>query len=205
MSIGDIKHRIKNANFIGVCGFAQSGKDTIVKILETIGFKRVSLADPVRQGIYNINPIVFVDDEFHYLLKSTKCLMNNPSTLFYNLRDIVNNTGWDNAKKIPEVRRLLQYYGTEGAREIFGDKIWLDTADKYIKENNINKVAVSDIRFPNELDWIRSKDNNLIIKIKRDGIGPINSHCSDLGIKDELCDIIITNDGTIKDLTSKLL
>ncbi len=83
--------------------------------------------------------------------------MNNDSTWFVNLRPVVNVLGWDEAKKIPEIRRLLQHYGTEGARLIFGNTIWTDVADKYIQTMDIKKVAVSDVRFLNELDWVRSK------------------------------------------------
>ena len=210
MSVGDIKKRIKNADFVGISGFAQSGKDETAKILSIIGFQRVSLADPVRQGIYNINPIVVVysnDSHYETLVYSSQFVGKHRvfnEYIILNLKEIVDFLGWDEAKKISEVRRLLQYYGTEGAREIFGQTIWTDTADKYIRENNITKVAVSDVRFLNELDWVRSKNNNLIIKIKREGIGPINNHSSDMGISDELCDIIIYNNGTLKDLEKEI-
>ncbi len=206
MSIGYVKERIKNCDFLSFTGFATTGKDEAVKILESIGFKRVSLADPVRQGVYNINPIVFVPrDYLTNKIYEMHSLHNVFDGRYYKLKLVVDLQGWDEAKKIPEVRRLLQYYGTEGGRQIFGDTIWTDTADKFIRENNIKKVAVSDVRFPNELDWVRYKENNLVIKIKRQGVGPINSHTSDLGIADELCDIIIDNDGTLEDLKNKLI
>lgn len=197
---------MKKINFIGVTGFAQSGKDEIVKILNTIGFTRVSLADPVRQGIYNINPFVFIPFEFKHLVEEISPSKETyPYLCVYRLKDIVDKIGWDNAKKITEVRRLLQYYGTEGARDIFGDSIWTDTADKYIKENNIKKIAISDIRFENELKWLKSKQDSFLIKVKRPGIGPINSHSSDLGINDNKCDIVIENNGTLEELKIKIL
>lgn len=205
MAIGDINSEEKM--FIGFTGFAQTGKDEATKILvENLGFERVSLADKVRQGIYNINPYVLIyPNEPNYDTLNKKFIDVLSGNLVLRLQPIVDYIGWDEAKKIKEVRRLLQYYGTEGARYIFGDTIWMDTADKYIENKNINKVAVSDIRFPNELEWIRSKPNNLIIKIKRKGVGPVNSHSSDLGIEDNLCDIVINNDGTLEDLRKELL
>lgn len=210
MSVGDVnsKEKIAEADFIGITGFAQSGKDETVKILNEIEFQRVSLADPVRQGVYNIDPYVLVKPEDAHYDELDNVFVQSPyesANLVLRLREIVTLLGWDEAKKIPEVRRLLQYYGTEGGREVFGNTIWTDTADKYIRENKIEKVAVSDVRFMNELDWVRSKPNNLVIKIKRKGVGPVNSHSSDLGIADELCDIIINNDGSLEDLREKLI
>lgn len=203
MTVGNIKYK-----YIGLTGFAQSGKDETAKILSLIGYKRVSLADPVRKGIYNINPLVIIfPDESNYKELRNEFIdaSSGKKNLILNIQDIVNFLGWDEAKKIKEVRRLLQFYGTEGAREIFGENIWTDTADKYIEKNNIDLIVVSDIRFPNELEWIRKKENNILIKIKRPGIGPINSHKSDIGIDDEKCDFIIENNGTLEDLKNKIL
>lgn len=208
MEVGDIniKEKIKNSDFIGITGFAQSGKDETVKILNELGFQRVSLADPVRQGIYNINPFVLIKQGDTYYKELNLRYINtlSDSILVLTLKEIVDYLGWDEAKKITEVRRLLQFYGTEGARQIFGDTIWTDTADKYIKKNKIQKVAVSDVRFPNELDWVRTKENSLIIKIKKPGVGSINNHSSDAGIADNLCDFIIENNGTLEDLKNKI-
>lgn len=198
-----IEHKLENIDCIGLTGFAQTGKDETGKILNKFGFSRVSLGDPLRKGIYNINPYVFVEYKTinHDVYKS---IYQKFHTLTVRLQDIVDFIGWDEAKKIPEVRRLLQYYGTEGGREIFGDKIWIDTADKYIFDNQLKRIVITDIRFQNELEWLRNKDNNILIKIKREGVMPINSHISDRGIPDQLCDFIINNDGTINDLEQQI-
>lgn len=195
---------INKYKYIGVTGFSQSGKDETVKILNLLGYTKISLAEPVRQGIYNINPIIVIDDKFKYLINNSLSSINNTSS-FYQLKDIVDLLGWDEAKKIPEVRRLLQFYGTEGGRKIFGDTIWMDLADTRINEEKIKLIAISDIRFENEVEWLRKKENNFLIKIKRPNIGPINSHSSDFGINDTKCDLVINNDGTLSDLKDNIL
>ena len=44
---------------IGLAGYAQSGKDTVAKFLvENHGFERVAFADPIRDLLYELNPIV---------------------------------------------------------------------------------------------------------------------------------------------------
>lgn len=196
-----VKTLISKAKFIGITGYARSGKDETAKILSSIGFTNFSLADELRKGIYKINPYVVIEKtDPHYQL-----FINKFSSNVIRLQQIVDELGWDEAKKIKEVRRLLQYYGTEGGREIFGDDVWTNIIDKKIKTLGIKKVTVSDVRFLNELAWTRSKSGNLIIKIKRKGVGPVNGHVSDNGIPDELCDIVISNDGTLKDLKAKLI
>ena len=55
---------------IGLSGYARSGKDTIAEILcLNYGFKRVSFALPIRDGIYTLNPLVEnnirVNNEFY--------------------------------------------------------------------------------------------------------------------------------------------
>jgi dephospho-CoA kinase len=44
---------------IGLSGYAQSGKDTVAELLcLNYGYKRVSFADPMREALMRLNPIV---------------------------------------------------------------------------------------------------------------------------------------------------
>ena len=43
---------------IGLTGYAQSGKDTVAKILvENYGFTRIAFADKIREFLYETNPM----------------------------------------------------------------------------------------------------------------------------------------------------
>ena len=46
---------------IGLSGYAQSGKDTVAKVLiEEYGFTRIAFADKIREFLYDLNPQVKV-------------------------------------------------------------------------------------------------------------------------------------------------
>lgn len=179
---------MKNINIIGITGYAQSGKDEVAKILKKFGYTRIALADALKEGLYNINPYV---RSYHQLSIYDK---------FVKLQDLVDTLGWDEAKKNEDVRDLLQRYGTEGGRNIFGEDIWINIIEKKIRDHNVSKIVIPDIRFINEVNWVLNQENSLLIKIIRPRVGSINGHISDKGIDDDLCDILLYNDGTIEDL-----
>lgn len=173
---------------LAVAGFARSGKDTLVQYLSHLyGVRRYALADPIRDALYALNPIV-------------SCSTTGEK---YRLQDVVDDEGWDDAKSLPEIRRLLQVFGTEVGREMFGDTVWIDKACDFIAEQDY-VVAISDLRFLNEYDVLKSRFglDLLTVKIKRPEVGPVNGHVSDSGLSDELFDVVIENDGSLSDLYS---
>lgn len=177
---------------VGLHGVARAGKDTLAEGLTRYGYRRVALADPLRRSMYATNPIVQVDSVGRV----------------YRLQEIVNELGWDEAKAaavdpatgIPEIRRILQKFGTEGGRDVFGENVWTDLALRQI--TTPGHWVVTDVRFPNEVEMIRHVEG-MLIKIVRPGYGPINAHASDAGLADGLFDQVIVNDGTIEDLYEK--
>jgi len=81
---------------IGLSGRAGSGKDEVAKVLvDLYGYKRIAFADAIRDALYELNPLV--SDRIR-------------------VADLVDEYGWDFAKKNFEVRRLLQVFGTEVGR-----------------------------------------------------------------------------------------
>ncbi len=62
--------------------------------------------------------------------------------------------------KPPQVRRALQLRGTEEGRLKFGESLWTLQSEAYLKlfatHFPIDGVVFTDIRFPNEVDFIRS-------------------------------------------------
>lgn len=165
---------------IGLTGYAQSGKDTVAEYLvENHGYKRIAFADDIRELLYRMDPLV----EGHYHLKT-----------------LVDSRGWDETKKIPEVRRMLQSLGV-GAREVFGDNFWVARA--MLKINGFqDNCVITDVRFRNEAKAIKQYDNAQIWRIKRDGVGAVNSHISELEMDEYKVDQILVNRGTIEDLNN---
>jgi hypothetical protein len=70
-------------------------------------------------------------------------------------------------KKDFDTRKTLQKVGTEEGRNIYGDDIWIRTLENWMKvfySRGIKRFIISDLRFQNEVDWIKSL-NGTVIKI----------------------------------------
>lgn len=128
---------------IGITGYAQHGKDTVANVLvRELGYNRVALADQMKTAMATLNPILGQDDGGDIL----------------RLADIVAMVGWDEAKKSPEVRRLLQVFGTEVGRQMLGEDVWIEALVRNTKgfyAPSERKIVIPDIRFQNEAQWVR--------------------------------------------------
>ena len=124
---------------IGLTGKAGSGKSTIAQhLVDRHHFARISLADPIRNGIAAMFPI------------PTNCLID---------RDLKEQPHSALCGKSP--REAMQSLGTEWGRRMIGDNIWLHVAQHKIDYTRdietIRGIVVDDIRFENEADWIRNQ------------------------------------------------
>lgn len=173
---------------IGLCGYAGSGKDEAAKALVEQGWQRVAFADAVRAFAFAINPIIDTVGE-------------GPFKINVGLKSVLQNCGWTEAKKHPEVRRLLQAIGTEGGREIVDPDVWVTVAQKKWRlamENGFSAI-VTDVRFPNEVAAIR-EDGGQLWRIVRPGVGPVNGHCSETCIDGIDTDVVIDNARGVEEL-----
>jgi hypothetical protein len=173
---------------IGICGKLGVGKDFIttnyiIPLLEKRGGKYLQLA---------------FADQIKVNVMSKK---NIP------YEDVYEN-------KTTESRILLQNEGTEERNRI-GQNIWTDYLDNWIKvfkSRSIEHFIISDVRFRNELDYIK-KNNGILIKIiapkrnlkrlmnesngNQEVIDQISSHRSECdldNVDDSMFDIVIYND-----------
>lgn len=172
-------------DIIGIMGYAGVGKDALASLLiEKYGYERRAFADPMRQVLYALNPIIFEGTFEQYPVR---------------VQDLVNGNGWDFAKRrFPEIRSLLQRLGTEGGREIMGENIWVETL---FKNFTGDKLVIPDVRFANELEAIHDR-NGMVVRILRDGYEPVNDHTSE--VVPEGADLVIVNNGTPADMLSTL-
>lgn len=68
-------------------------------------------------------------------------------------------------EKDKESRRLLQIVGTEEGRNIYGDDIWINTLETWLniyKSRGVKRFIISDVRFQNEVDWIKKMGGHII-------------------------------------------
>lgn len=164
---------------IGLTGYAQSGKDSVAKVLvEQYGFTRLAFADKIRDMLYEVNPLV--KDGFH-------------------LQNVVDAYGWDKAKLLfPEVRGLLQRLGVS-ARTQVDENIWVVAVmGQMIDETD---YVITDVRFKNEAKIIEQSQGKLW-RVNRSGVKAVNSHISESELDEYKVDKVLSNDGTLEELES---
>jgi hypothetical protein len=165
---------------IGLSGFAQSGKDTLAKQMRSLGFERRALADPMRNILYSMDP--------SFPAKDGSCI---------SVKEAVDALGWERAKvAFPDIRKFLQRLGTEGGRDNLHEDVWVDAV---LGGSHPLLLVISDVRFPNEVQAIRSRGGK-VIRIERPGVGPVNSHISDNALGGCEFDGTIINDGEPEDM-----
>lgn len=161
---------------IGLSGYARSGKDTVADWLcLNYGYKRMSFAQPMRDAVYKLNPYVEGGNR---------------------VTDLVDEYGWDVAKSNPEVRRLLQVFGTEVGREQFGENFWVQQAFDKLEST---KIVFSDVRFPNEAQEIQQYGGQ-VWRVNRHNHTPVNTHKSEHAMDNFMFKHVIYNDGSLDDL-----
>lgn len=166
---------------IGLAGYARSGKDTIADLLAEHGYRKQAFADPMREALYTLNPNVDVNG---YRM---------------TLQQAVNGLGWEGLKDLSdELRPLLQRFGTDVCRHLFGQDIWVKTAMARVAGDTV----FADVRFPNEADAIREA-GGVLLRVVRPGVAPANAHASERALDDYLFDATIHNDGTLAELKEK--
>jgi hypothetical protein len=165
---------------IGLTGYAQSGKDTVAKILvENYGYTRVAFADKIRDFLYEMNPMV-----------------DNVAGEPIFLKERVDRDGWEVAKTNPHVRRALQNAGVS-ARKVFGEEFWIDRSLVSILRNE--NTVITDVRFINEADVVKHQAGQ-VWRIKRLGVEAVNAHVSESQMDGYPVDQIFTNNSSIEDL-----
>jgi len=141
---------------IGICGNARCGKDT--------------MADLIQEVLADIN------------VKSKK--INLADSLKDELRDFVDKTlgidvYTDNTEEKTIIRPLLVTWGTHVRRKL-DNNVWIKQAAEKMTEQCV--YIVPDIRFPNELEWLRQHNSYCIFIDRMDGeniIPPANDEEAD--------------------------
>ena len=163
---------------IGFAGKARSGKDTAGKYLvDNYQFLRYSFAQPLKDATKIM---------FHLTDKQIKD-KEKPAE------------PWGRSP-----RELYQKVGTDIARNI-DVNVWVKGADIFRQENPGRSIVITDVRFSNEADWIRSHGGVVIfLESKTRGIHEHTGHSSENGLTGEDVDLIMENDGTIEAFHEKL-
>lgn len=178
---------------IGVTGFKRSGKNTAGDILASLlpgESEMISFAEPLKKYTYDHNQMVGWDQ-----------IRQRP----YLLQEAVDKYGWEEAKDLfSEVRRALQFMGTEVFRNNVSLTYWTDLADQAIAgaRSQGKHAIITDVRFPNEGDFIRER-GGLSFRVMRPEVEPDPTqplHSSEAAILQIPVDAEIDNSGTLEEL-----
>ena len=122
-------------------------------------------------------------------------------------------------KKFNKPREILQFVGTEICRAIFPE-YHMDLIAMAIEEHPNNKYIITDARFPNERQMLKSKFGATLVRIKRPGYTPeelikssilpeeisLKAHLSETSLgEDSEYDLVIINNGTREELQEKAI
>ena len=90
--------------------------------------------------------------------------------------------------KSPRTRKILQLWGTELGRERYYEDYWCVRMEWWIShflDAGIDRFVITDIRFPNEVDWVRSMGGVVVRVTGRGGLeGEAAEHISETALDD---------------------
>jgi len=169
---------------VGIAGYAQHGKDSLGDMLvEKHGYKKVAFAAALKQMALVLDP---------WIVDGAVSMSGHGAV--YRLSQLVGEGGWEDAKKLPEVRRFLQVLGTEAVRDILGTDSWLRALWNTMAIDPEQKYVITDVRFPNEADFVHTRCDGMVFRVSRvdeegkpfdNGIGkdhPSELHIADLDV-----------------------
>ena len=161
----------RHLHLIGLTGYARSGKDSAYSYLEPMGYKRFAFADALRQMARGTNAYISMEGAPLCVRRHFTTHLGLPRK-FVRYAEIIDTIGYEAAKLIPDFRAYLQSMGTEGVRSVFGEDAWVDALDHVLENQQFGaKACITDVRFPNEADYVHSQGGTVwrIIRVNEDG------------------------------------
>ncbi|WP_217181629.1 hypothetical protein [Streptomyces sp. AC495_CC817] len=185
---------------IALGGRLRSGKDVVADwLVEKHGFVKIGMSDALHEAMLAIDPII---DE-HAVAADEGVLVHR---IHYS--EAIASEGYVEAKKRPEVRRLLQNLGTEVGRDMIGENVWVNIMARKIDDHRGagHPVVVTGIRFPNEVQMVRDLAGTAVW-IERPGehapTSTAAAHPSETSVQSSDFDDVIVNDGSLGELQAK--
>lgn len=196
---------------IAICGKKNTGKNTLSKLIYKELESRVidvkmrgfifpkdsafithimAFADPIKEMILSMFPQA-----------KRECLFGSSDLREEVIPNAVNFEGEPLTH-----RQALIDLGTMARR--YNRNVWVDNFDNRVKriENEANLIICSDLRFVEEMEYLKKNDYT-IIKLLRDSITHSNNPTETVQdtIPSDQFDFVIKNNGTMKDLQVRAL
>lgn len=219
-------------NIIVISGLKNSGKDTVADMLQyclsvpepfrkywmyrhyryafNSTYEKVAFADSLKDTLsvlFGIPVEKFYERDFkeHFYIKGLEITDSPDNALDENsFIEMLSKKDFSFLKThFITIRQLLQCFGTEIVRDLFGDAFWAERAMKH----TFDKMIITDLRFKVELEAVR-KRNGLVLYIDNPNCTP-EQHASESEVlemkNNHDFDFIIENNGTLEDLFNKIV
>lgn len=172
-------------NLVSFSGDAYAGKDAIADLLvERARFKKTYMLKPIEQALLKMNPWIVDNDE----------------NTIERFADLHQNLGFDVARRFPETERLIAL-ASEVGKDLLGQNVWYHQVFNEISTFLTweFKVALSGVESTDVLALVKQYGG---VTVWLDRPPPLRGLPRKRrgDIKKADCDIIIHNDGTLKDL-----
>ena len=193
------------APLIGLVGKKRAGKDTFAaRLIAEHGFVKVSFSAPVKEAALAVDPII------------SAWAVGLGAIHTERLSDVVKEYGWEGAKEVPEVRRVLQCLGTDAIRTLDPD-FWVRAGMARAKDLRIETteirnflgdlirtvggqpVVITDVRFRNEAAAIKAA-GGILVRVERPGSDDGDTHASEVELDTYPVDRLVYNGGTVPQL-----
>ncbi len=212
---------------IGIGHEARQGKDLVATILnkKIANSKILHFADSLYEECYNVGneqfPLIYrVSDGFMCKDKDKTYmyLTNHPSNekvrnAYLKLIKFEIMDGLETyVRMIGKDSKLLQWWGTDYRRNLYGENYWIEQTDERIEKSDEEVIIIPDTRFKNEHGYIKGQDGIYICVKRFDEDGnrifatdrDLN-HISERDLDDVEADINISNDSTVTDLEEQVI
>jgi len=140
---------------VGLIGLIGSGKGTVAsQLVQKYNFRQDSFAESLK-------------DACAMLFGWPRHLLEGDTIESREWREVVD-PWWSEKLGIANFspRYALQVIGTDILRNHFSNEMWLLTVENRVRKNMSQNVVISDVRFPNEVEFIR-KQNGILIRVSR--------------------------------------
>lgn len=167
---------------IGVTGFRRSGKNSTTNILKRYGFREYGFADALRLMALAVDPLIDLAATPQPIRERLGAFDPAGWGTAMRYSHILTGIGYEAGKEIPDLRRYLQKLGTEGVRNVFGPRAWVEALARRIEQDQPERVAISDVRFHSEAEWLLSLPGAQLWRVTRPGFGGDDPHPSERDI-----------------------
>ena len=157
-----------------ISGYKRSGKDFVANLLaEQLRscYKTVeilSFATPLKQVVASTFDITLKQlEDYKNAEDDILCHIDN-AKIHHNLHTI-------------SMRKILQRFGTEAARPVFGNNVWSNLMNEKIKTSAKDVIIIPDYRFDEEFKSIAANGvNPLVLRVDNKNYVPKDEHASEV-------------------------